>query len=53
MTGAALLAVGFRSVLVHEYVAVDDAVVLARLDDPSNLTAFVRAVTAWLDAEPG
>ncbi len=40
-------AVGFRNVLVHEYVDVDDGVVLARLRDPSDLAAFVAAVTAW------
>jgi uncharacterized protein YutE (UPF0331/DUF86 family) len=40
-------AVGFRNVLVHEYVDVDDDVVLARLRDPSDLAAFVAAVTAW------
>ena len=38
---------GFRNVLVHEYVDVDDGVVLARLRDPSDLAAFVAAVTAW------
>jgi uncharacterized protein YutE (UPF0331/DUF86 family) len=43
-------AVGFRNVLVHEYVKVDDAVVLARLQDPSHLAEFVRAVLSWLDA---
>jgi uncharacterized protein YutE (UPF0331/DUF86 family) len=40
-------AVGFRNVLVHEYVDVDDDVVLARLRDPTDLAAFVAAVTAW------
>ena len=39
--------VGFRNVLVHEYVDVDDGVVLARLHDPSDLAAFVVAVTGW------
>lgn len=41
-------AVGFRNVLVHEYVAVDDAVVLRRLDDLTDLRRFVTAVTDWL-----
>ena len=41
-------AVGFRKVLVHDYVDVDDGVVLARLQDPSDLGAFVAAVTAWI-----
>lgn len=35
-------AVGFRNVLVHEYVAVDDAVVVSRLQDLSDLQGFVR-----------
>ncbi|CAN5317398.1 hypothetical protein BH24ACT9_BH24ACT9_00550 [soil metagenome] len=37
-------AVGFRNVLVHEYVAVDDAVVVTRLKDLSDLDGFVRAI---------
>ena len=37
-------AVGFRNVLVHEYVDVDDAVVVARLQDLGDIEAFVRAV---------
>lgn len=41
-------AVGFRNVLVYEYVVVDDAVVLARLADHSDLPGFVEAVAAWV-----
>lgn len=41
-------AVGFRNVLVHDYAQVDDAVVLARLDDPGDLDAFVSAVARWM-----
>ena len=41
-------AVGFRNVLVHEYVRVDDAVVDARLADLSDLEDFVRSVSAWV-----
>ena len=41
-------AVGFRNVLVHDYVDVDDTVVLARLDDPSDLERFVSTVAGWL-----
>ncbi|SFN16161.1 Uncharacterized conserved protein YutE, UPF0331/DUF86 family [Pseudonocardia ammonioxydans] len=37
-------AVGFRNVLVHDYVEVDDAIVLARLEDPSDLHDFVRTM---------
>jgi len=39
-------AVGFRTVLVHEYVEVDDGVVLHRLAHPGDLHAFVTAVAA-------
>lgn len=41
-------AVGFRNVLVHDYVDVDDRVVLARLRDPSDLSGFVAAVAGWV-----
>jgi uncharacterized protein YutE (UPF0331/DUF86 family) len=40
-------AVGFRNVLVHEYVGVDDAIVVARLGDLSDLEGFVREVAAY------
>ena len=39
-------AVGFRNVLVHEYVEVDDAVVVTRLNDLADVEAFVAAVAA-------
>lgn len=35
--------------LVHDYVDVDDAVVVARLADLSDLSGFVAAVAAWLE----
>ena len=41
-------AVGFRNVLVHEYVTVDDVIVERRLDDLSDLDGFVAAVAGWL-----
>ena len=42
-------AVGFRNVLVHEYVTVDDDdFVLRRLDDLSDLQGFVASMTGWL-----
>jgi uncharacterized protein YutE (UPF0331/DUF86 family) len=41
-------AVGFRNVLVHEYVTVSDDIVLAQLSDLSDLRSFVRQVTAYL-----
>lgn len=41
-------AVGFRNVLVHEYVDVDDARVVAALGELDDLRAFVRAVEEYL-----
>jgi uncharacterized protein YutE (UPF0331/DUF86 family) len=41
-------AVGFRNVLVHEYVEVDDAIVVSRLGDVSDLEEFVREVAAYV-----
>jgi uncharacterized protein YutE (UPF0331/DUF86 family) len=40
-------AVGFRNVLVHDYVDVDDAVVVERLGTVSDLREFVKAVAAY------
>ena len=48
LAGEIRRAVGFRNVLVHEYVRVDDGVVLQRLDDPGDLEEFARQVAAWL-----
>jgi uncharacterized protein YutE (UPF0331/DUF86 family) len=41
-------AVGFRNILVHEYVKVDDTVVTDRLADLSDLEDFVRQVAAYV-----
>ena len=41
-------AVGFRNVLVHEYIAVSDEVVVAQLQDLSDLDAYVRKVTEFV-----
>lgn len=41
-------AVGFRNVLVHEYVEVSDDIVTARLADLSDLEAFVKQVAAFI-----
>ena len=41
-------AVGFRNVLVHDYVEVDDDIVVARLANLSDLEDFVAAVAGWL-----
>lgn len=46
-------AVGFRNVLVHGYVDVDDEVVVGYLGRVGDLEAFVRAVAAWVSAEAG
>ena len=42
-------AVGFRNVLVHEYVKVDDSIVLAMLNDPGDLALFTQQLAEWLD----
>lgn len=48
-TAAALvLATGFRNVLVHEYIEVDDTIVLRRLQDLSDLHEFIAQASAWL-----
>nr|WP_281376343.1 DUF86 domain-containing protein [Actinomycetospora corticicola] len=41
-------AVGFRNVLVHEYVDVDDRIMLDRLADLTDLRRFQQAVAVWL-----
>jgi uncharacterized protein YutE (UPF0331/DUF86 family) len=41
-------AVGFRNVLVHGYVDVDDGKVVAQLDRLDELEAFVRAVARFV-----
>ncbi|UFU02938.1 DUF86 domain-containing protein [Ruania suaedae] len=43
-------AVGFRNVLVHEYVEVDDAIVVARLTDLEPIRQFVAQVADLLAA---
>lgn len=40
-------AVGFRNVLVHEYVEVDDTVVLDQLKQLADLRDFARSVIDW------
>ncbi|MGI8985664.1 MAG: DUF86 domain-containing protein [Nocardioidaceae bacterium] len=42
-------AVGFRNVLVHEYVEVDDSVVIARLMDLADVEAFVRECATFVE----
>ena len=45
-------AVGFRNVLVHEYVEVSDAIVESRLGDLRDLKQYVEQVTAFLRDGP-
>lgn len=53
LAGAIRKAVGFRNVLVHEYVAVDDAVVIGRLADLSDLEKFIEETAAYVTSAPG
>jgi uncharacterized protein YutE (UPF0331/DUF86 family) len=41
-------AVGFRNVLVHEYIQVSDDIVTARLHDLGELEGFVEQVAAFI-----
>lgn len=41
---------GFRNVLVHDYVRVDDALVIERLDQLVIFDHFVAEVAAWLSS---
>ena len=41
-------AVGFRNVLVHDYIEVDDEIVVGRLKGLSDLDEFVNQVTAYV-----
>lgn len=49
--GALARASGFRNVLVHDYVAVDDRIVVANLDDLSDFHSFAADVANWLAAQ--
>ena len=40
-------AVGFRNVLVHDYIEVDGSIVVDRLKSLGDLEVFVRQVTAY------
>lgn len=46
-------AVGFRNVLVHRYIDVDDALVVAALDELADFDAFVAQVSHWMLASGG
>lgn len=45
-------AVGFRNVLVHGYVDVDDHRVVGFLDQVGDLEAFVASVVSWMTRQP-
>ncbi len=40
--------VGFRNVLIHQYIEVDDAVVIATLSRLDDLRDFVSQVSGWI-----
>ncbi|MDQ2812391.1 MAG: DUF86 domain-containing protein [Actinomycetota bacterium] len=47
-------AVGFRNVLVHDYIEVDDSIVTYRLNSLDDLEEFIRQVAAYVaGAQPG
>jgi uncharacterized protein YutE (UPF0331/DUF86 family) len=43
-------AVGFRNVLVHQYIDVDDDIVIAALERSAAFTEFVSDVARWIEA---
>lgn len=49
--GAMVAAVGFRNVLVHEYVEVDDRIVIERLRDHQDLMDFASQIGRWLSRQ--
>jgi uncharacterized protein YutE (UPF0331/DUF86 family) len=49
--GRLALAAGFRNILVHGYIDIDDAQTLSHLDDLDDLDGFIDAVVAWMEAE--
>lgn len=49
--GAMVAAVGFRNVLVHEYVEVDDRIVIERLQDHQDLMDFASQIGRWLSRQ--
>lgn len=52
LAGQMAAATGFRNVLVHDYIAVDDEVVVARLQDLGDLREFVTAVAHGIQDMP-
>lgn len=46
-------AVGFRNVLVHEYIQVSDDIVITRLNDLGDIERFVELVAAYITETNG
>jgi uncharacterized protein YutE (UPF0331/DUF86 family) len=46
-------AVGFRNILVHEYIEASDEIVVSRLNDLRDLEQFVEQVTTCVHRERG
>jgi uncharacterized protein YutE (UPF0331/DUF86 family) len=44
-------AVGFRNVLVHQYIQVSDDIVTARLEKPDDIDQFVQYAAAFIGPE--
>lgn len=45
------VAVGFRNVLVHQYIDVDDDIVVAALERIAVFSLFISDVAAWLERQ--
>lgn len=43
------VAVGFRNVLVHQYIDVDDGIVVTALERTAVFSNFISEVAAWLE----
>ncbi len=46
-------AIGFRNVLVHDYIDVVDSIVIERLEEHNALNEFTRAIALWLETQQG
>lgn len=53
LAGRMRQAIGFRNVLVHDYVEVRDDIVVSRLEDLRELDRFVVELTAFVRAAEG
>jgi uncharacterized protein YutE (UPF0331/DUF86 family) len=50
LANATRKAVGFRNILVHEFIQVSDEIVTARLDDLGDIERFVEYVAEFIAA---